>query len=140
MASYTITIGCVLLHRLQGRRLPHARYSLGKWGVLVNILALIYIVPVFIFSFFPSSPKPVPANMNWAIVMVGGVVLLATIYYIISGRKLYTPPKETIEDYIERYEETTTLEKVGSVGLVEGSVEKNLDSAGPHSGIASNTT
>jgi amino acid transporter len=123
MASYTITIGCVLLRRLQGRRLPHARYSLGKWGSLVNILALIYIVPVFIFSFFPPAPKPTAGNMNWAIVMVGGVALLATIYYIIWGRKTYTPPKETIEDYMERYQGTTTSEKEGSVELVEGSMD-----------------
>jgi hypothetical protein len=106
-----------------GRRLPDARYSLGKWGTLVNILALIYLSPVLVFSFFPSSPKPTPSTMNWAIVMVGGVVLLATIYYIFWGRKLYTPPNETIEDYIQRYEGTTLSEKEEPVEIVEGEVE-----------------
>ena len=31
LASYIITISCILLHRLQGRKLPnYARYTLGR--------------------------------------------------------------------------------------------------------------
>jgi len=122
MASYGIIVGCVLIHRLRGGRLPHARYSLGKWGTLINTVALIYLAPLFIFSFFPPSPNPTAAGMNWACVMVGGIVLLATIYYIIIGRKSYTPPPETIEDYIGRAQVTTT-EKEVSGGLAEESAE-----------------
>jgi len=123
MASYGITISCVLMHRLQGRKLPHARYSLGKWGTLVNIVGLVYLAPVFIFSFFPSSPNPTPINMNWACVMVGGVVLLATIYYIISGSKHYSPPTETIEDYMERSRAAAASEDEVSGDLAELSVD-----------------
>jgi hypothetical protein len=92
------------MHRLQGRKLPPARFSLGKWAIPVNICALIYILPLFIFSFFPIAPNPNAPTMNWACVMVGGVALLATIYYVIWGRKVYAPPNETIEDFIERYQ------------------------------------
>jgi hypothetical protein len=46
--------------------------------------------------------------MNWAVVMVSGPIILATVYYIVWGRKTYTPPNETVEDYIERYQATTT--------------------------------
>jgi amino acid transporter len=123
LASYAITIGCILMHRLRGRPLPHARFSLGNWGVLVNVIALIYLLPIWVFSFFPAGPKPTPANMNWACVMVGGVVIFATVYYIIWGRKFYTPPNETTEDYIERYQATSaSSEKVPNV-LAEESVE-----------------
>jgi hypothetical protein len=59
--------------------------------------------------------------MNWGIAMVGGVILLATVYYIIWGRKTYTPPNETIEDYMERY--GTGSENEVSSGVVEVSVE-----------------
>lgn len=122
LASYAITISCVLLHRLQGRKLPpNARYSLVKWGILFNTTGLLYITPIFVFSFFPSTPNPTPANMNWGIAMVGGVILLATVYYIIWGRKTYTPPNETIEDYMERY--GTGSENEVSSGVVEVSVE-----------------
>jgi amino acid transporter len=128
LASYTITIVCILLHRLQGRRLPESRYTLGKWGVVINVLALIYIIPLFIFSFFPPIPNPTPATMNWACVMVGGTVVFATVYYIIWGRKTYTPPHETIEDFMERYQTVTSSEKEESSVVVEKAVmTKELD-------------
>jgi hypothetical protein len=92
LASYVLTIVCVLSDRLWGRRLPRASYSLGKWGILTNVLALTYVIPLFVFSFFPSAPKPTAANMNWAIVIVGGTCFLATGYYILCGRKTYAPP------------------------------------------------
>jgi amino acid transporter len=128
LASYTITITCILLHRLQARRLPEARYTLGRWGAVINILALIYIIPVFIFSFFPPTPNPTAATMNWACVMVGGTVLLATVYYIVWGRKTYTPPSETIEDFMERFQTTSVSEKETSTVPVEDPVvPKELD-------------
>jgi len=32
--------------------------------------------------------------------MYAGITILSTVYYIIWARKSFTPPKETIEDYI----------------------------------------
>jgi hypothetical protein len=120
-----ITIGCVLLHRLQGRRLPHARYSLGRWGILVNIVSLVYVTPIFVFSFFPAVPNPTAVEMNWAVVMVGGVIVLATMYYIAWGRKQYSPPNDTVEDYIMRAEAGPSEKVIG--GPVEDRVvEKEL--------------
>jgi hypothetical protein len=128
IASYMITISCVLLHRLQGRKLPYARYSLGKWGVFTNIVALMYVAPIFVFAFFPSAPKPTAASMNWAILMVGGVTFLATAYYIIWGRTHYSPPNETVEDYIQRAQaEGTSGKEVGGVTeekVAEATVEE----------------
>jgi len=101
------------MHRLRGGKLPYARFSLGKWGALINIVALIYILPIFVFSFFPAVPKPVPSTMNWAILMLGGPVVLATAYYLLGGRKTYTPPNETVDDYIDRYEAATESPEKG---------------------------
>jgi hypothetical protein len=57
--------------------------------------------------------------MNWAVVMVSGPIIFATIYYIVWGRKTYTPPDETVEDYIVRYEATTESENEMSGGVLE---------------------
>jgi amino acid transporter len=128
IASYIITIGCVLLHRLQGRKLPHARYSLGKWGILANILALVYLLPIFVFSFFPSTPNPTASSMNWASALVGGVVILATGYYIAWGRKIYSPPEETIEDFIRRADGGGgTAEEVVREKSAEAEIEEKRD-------------
>jgi amino acid transporter len=124
-----------MLHRLQGRELPRARYTL-KWGLFINAAALIFLFPILAFSFFPLTTNPTPATMNWAIVMVGGPIVLATVYYIILGRKSYTPPHETVEDYIVRYEqESDTSSRVDDekapdamvTGKVVDAAEKRLD-------------
>jgi hypothetical protein len=98
VTSYYITIGSMIYRRLQGGPLPAARYSLGKYGLAINIISLIYLAPIFVFSFFPGTPKPTPETMNWGIVMYGGIILFATAYYVIWGRHTYTPPHESIEE------------------------------------------
>lgn len=42
MATYLISIGCVLLKRLRGEPLPPARWSLGRYGTAVNTIAVVY--------------------------------------------------------------------------------------------------
>jgi hypothetical protein len=110
ITSYMITIGCALLCRLQGRTLAPSRYSLGKWGIWINIASLIYLAPLFLFSFFPPVPNPTLQTMNWGIVMYGGVVILSGFYYIIWARKTYTPPGETLEDFMTTNEYDVSLE------------------------------
>jgi hypothetical protein len=56
-------------------------------------------------------------------VEVSGVTLLATLWYIVGGRKSYTPPKETTEDYIERTHAATMSEIEEGGGLSEETVE-----------------
>ncbi|KAK3616526.1 hypothetical protein LTR56_025907 [Elasticomyces elasticus] len=36
MSTYLLSIGCVFLKRLKGEPLPHARWSLGRWGFAIN--------------------------------------------------------------------------------------------------------
>jgi choline transport protein len=125
MGSYIITISCVLLHRLQGGELPTARFTLGNWGVLCNVIALIFLIPIFVFSFFPTAPKPTAISMNWTSTLVGGIVLLATGYYISWGRRLYSPPDETVEDYIQRSEREAS-DGVGLEIVPEKSIEAQI--------------
>jgi len=42
MATYLISIGCAALKRLRGETLPSARWSLGRYGLLVNFVAIVY--------------------------------------------------------------------------------------------------
>ncbi|KAK3169735.1 hypothetical protein OEA41_009119 [Lepraria neglecta] len=92
LASYIISISCFLSKRLRREPLPPAKFSLGRWGMTVNIVALIFLISFFIFCFFPIA-KPVTAQtMNWNIAMFGGITIFATVYYIIIGHKQYRPP------------------------------------------------
>lgn len=91
-SSYILTISCVLLKRIRGEPLPARRWSLSRYGMAVNIAALVFLMPCFIFAFFPLATPVTPQTMNWGCVMFGGIVMLATIYYVSGGRRNYTPP------------------------------------------------
>ncbi|OCK76744.1 putative GABA permease [Lepidopterella palustris CBS 459.81] len=92
LTSYCIIIFCVLLKRIRGQPLPARRWSLGRYGSVVNVLSLCFLAPIFVFSFFPATTPVVPTTMNWAIVMYGGMIIFSTGYYFLYGKHVYTPP------------------------------------------------
>ncbi|KAK2748147.1 hypothetical protein FQN57_001272 [Myotisia sp. PD_48] len=97
LSSYIISISCVLLRRIRGQTLPARRWTLGKFGMAVNIGALCYLLPMFVFAFFPLTVNPEPVNMNWGIVMYSAIIIFATIYYVIFGRFTYVPPVSLVK-------------------------------------------
>ena len=92
LISYITSIGCVRLKRFRNEPLLPRRWSLGKWGGLVNDVALGFLVISFVISFFPTSPAPDAADMNWAILIFGLVIVVAMANYYISAHKHYVPP------------------------------------------------
>ena len=98
MFTYSISISCVLYRRVfHPDLLPPARWSLGRWGPLVNGVALIYVLFAFFWSFWPNETPVDPENMNWCVAIYGGVAILALIMYVVRGRHIYDGPVELIE-------------------------------------------
>ncbi|KAK6437770.1 hypothetical protein LTR95_006042 [Oleoguttula sp. CCFEE 5521] len=90
--TYALGMACFLWRRLYGDPLPHARWSLGRFGVPINIFALLYEMFATVICFFPLFASATAQSMNWAIAMFAGVAVLCTIYYVVSGRKVYQGP------------------------------------------------
>jgi CBS domain containing-hemolysin-like protein len=63
--TYVLSIGCVLWRRTFGEPLPPARWSLGKLGIPLNIIAVLYQSFATIISFFPLFAEVTAANFNW---------------------------------------------------------------------------
>jgi hypothetical protein len=84
-----------------------------------------YLGPLFVFAFFPGTPNPTKDTMNWGIVMYGGVITIATTYYIIGGRKTFAPPKDTLEDVLAKDEYNVNVETEPGIPKTVDS-EKNL--------------
>ena len=126
MATYAISIGCVLWRRLTiPESLPPTKWSLGRRGVLVNGLGLAYAIYSFFWAFWPIYWNPTPAEvneqatpsfslsattrqmknntdmrgpqMNFAIVIFSGVMLLSAVNYFVSAHRKYTGPVATCE-------------------------------------------
>lgn len=99
-ASYIICLSCILWRKLANQPLLPSRFSMGGRipGIIINMIALGWLILVFIIAFFPSVPEPlltVP-TMNYSVVMFSGVVVFAIVYFIIWGRKNYDGPVEYV--------------------------------------------
>lgn len=108
--SYLMAIGLLLYRRLTGsirnseqdfdesaddatRRWVWGPWHVpGIWGVLVNIIGCCYLIIALFWSFWPSELPVAPDNMNYNCVIFGGVIILATVYYLVYGHKEYVGP------------------------------------------------
>lgn len=75
MSSYMLCIGCIILKRVRGEVIPARRWSLGRFGLPINIASILFLLPLYVFSFFPPATPVVPASMNWACLIYGAVIL-----------------------------------------------------------------
>lgn len=103
MATYGISIGCVLYARTLGggKQLPPARWSLGRMGTPVNAIAFVYCVFILFWTPWPTAADPDSTTFNWCIVMFTAVVILSTAWYFIGGRKQYRGPVTLVRAPIE---------------------------------------
>ena len=61
-----------------------------------------FLLPMFVFAFFPVATPVEAETMNWGIVMFAGVCIIAGVYYVVYGHKVYTPPVKLLKR--EHYE------------------------------------
>ena len=94
--SYMIIICCLIHRRFVGGRFPPTKFSLGRYGLAINIATLLYLVVILVFTFFPAAPNPTPASMNWASLMFGGILAIAFGWYAFRARYEYDGPVEYV--------------------------------------------
>ncbi|KAK4939256.1 hypothetical protein LTR10_020453 [Elasticomyces elasticus] len=64
-------------------------WTVGRVGIFIDIYALCFCIFMIIFMSFPST-KPITAtNMNYSVVIVGGVFVFATCVWFLYARKRY---------------------------------------------------
>ncbi|KAF2096693.1 putative amino acid transporter [Rhizodiscina lignyota] len=92
MATYLVSIGCVTLKRIRGEALPQSRWTLGRAGMPVNVIALVYAVWAFFWSFWPNAHDINATNFNWACVLFVGLMLISAVLYVTYARGKYEGP------------------------------------------------
>jgi amino acid transporter len=93
MFTYACSLSCILYRRLFHQELlPTARWSLGRWGPAVNIIALAYTLFSFFWSFWPANVEVTAGNFNWSAVLFSSVFMMSLIMYFVQGRKVYKGP------------------------------------------------
>lgn len=116
-ASYLVAIVLLLWRRVTGAirpvnesplettiiNTPNATLTWGPFkmphllGIVVNVIAIVYTIIVFLFSFWPPMTPVVPSTMNFASLVFGFVVLGSVGWYVAVARKFYTGPVVEVE-------------------------------------------
>jgi choline transport protein len=96
LGTYIISFTCLVMRRFEGP-LPNRRWSLGCMGLFINLGAILFLLMVWVFCFFPISPEVTFENMNWNVVMFCGSMLFAMFYYFLQGWKYYRSPRALVK-------------------------------------------
>lgn len=98
MLSYTISIGSILYRRINNPELlPNARWSLGKWGIFVNSVSVIYSTFGFFWCFWPNETPVNTQSFNWSSVIFLGIVVCCVVMYVVKGRFVYDGPVSLVK-------------------------------------------
>ncbi|KIW24142.1 uncharacterized protein PV07_09874 [Cladophialophora immunda] len=97
LSTYMVSIGCVCLKRIRKEPMPAARWSLGRYGLAINMFAFVYCGFAIVFCCFPSTLPVDTSTANWAPAVWAGVILLSVISYFLHGKHHFTPPVVFVE-------------------------------------------
>ena len=91
---------------------PVGEFSLGRFGVPIAVVASLWLTVTSIFMFFPATYPVTKDNMNYAVVIIAGILSIAAIYWIVSARHWFVGPKRTDgDDTSETSREARSLPK-----------------------------
>jgi amino acid transporter len=91
--TYIISIACVFYRRLTSPELlPKARWSLGRFGPLVNGVSLVYCIYAFFWCFWPIVTPIDKTTFNWSSLMFTSLLIISGITYLVEGRRKYKGP------------------------------------------------
>jgi amino acid transporter len=82
--GFQMVVLAALRARLKGWR-PSGPFTLGRWGLGVNIAALVYGISAMINMSWPRTPD-VPWYDNWIVALSGLVVIGAGVIYMLAAR------------------------------------------------------
>ncbi|CAF1002246.1 unnamed protein product [Adineta ricciae] len=74
---------------------PLGEFNLGRFGLPIGIISSIWLMITSIFMFFPTTYPVTADNMNYTVVIVAGIFVLAASYWLISARHWFVGPKRT---------------------------------------------
>ncbi|RAR09895.1 zinc metalloproteinase [Stemphylium lycopersici] len=88
ITSYIISISCIVLRRIRGEALLPSKFSLGRAGLALNVLSLMFLTVVLFFSFWPLEKNPTAEAMNWSCVIYVVAIVGSLGYYWGWGREV----------------------------------------------------
>ncbi|CAI7575162.1 unnamed protein product [Penicillium glandicola] len=98
MYTYIISISCVIYRKIwYPDTLPPRRWDMGRYGLAVNIIGLVYCCFALFWSFWPGDAVVTADNFNWSVVIFVGVFIVSLGMYVVKGRKEYVGPAVIVQ-------------------------------------------
>ncbi|KAJ5924451.1 hypothetical protein N7466_008638 [Penicillium verhagenii] len=99
MYTYITSMSCVIYRKIWlPDTLPTPAWSMGRWGLPVNIIGLVYCIFAFFWSLWPTEVPVVAANFNWSVVIFVAVFILSLVMYLVKGRREYVNPAAIVRN------------------------------------------
>jgi amino acid transporter len=96
--SYLIPITLIFLKRLRKEHINFGPWTLGRWGMAVNLYAIVFGVFVCIFVPFPPIIPVTAENMNYCAPVFLGLIVLLGLDWTFRGKISYAGPlKELLQ-------------------------------------------
>lgn len=68
-------------------------YSLGKWGIVLNIIGFLFLTTICVIANLPTLNPVDSENMNYTSAATGLVMLISLIFWFTTGSKRFTGPQ-----------------------------------------------
>lgn len=101
--SYVIVISITLYVRLK-TGLPKSQWTVGRWGMPINIFALVYTLYAMIWLPFPTDVPVTAATMNHSGPVFVGVMVVAIGGWFLWAKRNWAGPNQAIVEFVLRDE------------------------------------
>ncbi|RAQ70135.1 choline transport protein [Aspergillus flavus] len=87
-------LGAILPHVLTGRKnIVPGPFYLGQFGLVINAVAVVYIIVTVVFFCFPLVLPVTARDMNYTSVIVVGLMAMTAVWWFFRGRRDYRGPQ-----------------------------------------------
>ncbi|GIC92864.1 putative amino acid permease [Aspergillus udagawae] len=90
--SYIIPIAMMARKRIRKERIAFGPFALGRWGLAINLYAIIFGIFICTFVSFPTEIPVTATNMNYSGPVFLGVSVLLICDWAVRGRGRFTGP------------------------------------------------
>ncbi|KKK27214.1 putative GABA permease [Aspergillus rambellii] len=98
MYTYIISISCVIYRKIwYPDTLPPRRWDMGRVGLPVNVIGLLYCCFALFWSLWPSELPVTLDNFNWSVVIFVGIFVVSLVMYVVKGRHEYVGPAASVQ-------------------------------------------
>jgi choline transport protein len=94
--SYCIPILFFIMAKLRGDDIPYGPFRLGRFGLPINVFALVYAIFISIFLPFPPYVPVTGATMNYGGPVMAFVIIFAIADWFWTGRKRFQVPVDPV--------------------------------------------